>query len=310
MAPPNMQARQEFEKLLAARYPGLVEAVRTIVERSERAFTKRRRGGGSSYLWEHTAAVVSLAYKLATAEKADVEASVLAALFHDTGKFAGGAYHDDEEPEEKAAAAVAKRVMDEFRVAPMTRRRVLQALAALYSSRARRDKRAAVVHDADFLAKAGTLGVAEFFIKSTLRGRTLLDAVRNSLSKELTYAATLPANMRTKAGRRQAARKAGITQSFFRDLLRELRESQGLDLRVVRTAVPLPGRRPLDVRLVMGRTCDACGASPSRPSFAIEHGVKCEMLEARVRCAHCRSEFRVSFCVPEMGRSLRGRAHK
>ena len=301
MAPPFiMQTRREFEKLLAASTPGLIERIRTIIERSERAFTKKKRGEASSFLWEHTTAVASLAHKLATAGKADVTAAVLGALFHDAGKFAGGTYHHDDEPEEKTAAEVARGVMDEFRVPAATGRRVLRALAALYSDRARGNETAAIIHDADFLAKAGTLGVAEFFIKATLRGRTLLDAVRNSLSKELTYAAALPVNMRTKAGRRLAERKARTTRSFFRNLLAEIRESQGLDLRVVRAAVPLPGRRPLDVRLVMSRTCDTCGGVKWRPVFATERGVKCETLEARVSCGRCGNEFRVSFCVPEI----------
>jgi hypothetical protein len=36
------------------------------------------------------------------------------------------------------------------------------------------------------------LWIANFFIKSTLRGRNLNGAIMNSLSKELTYASALP----------------------------------------------------------------------------------------------------------------------
>jgi len=301
MAPPlNMQARQEFEKVLAARYPGLIRKVRTYIEASERAFANQKDGETPSFLWEHTVLVAGLADRMARDEGLDADAAVLAALFHDAGKFGGGRYHEDDRPEEAAAARFAERTMRTAGIVASTRKKVTAAVRALYGPRVDQLPLAAVVHDADFLAKAGTLGAAVFFIKSTLRGRTLLDAVRNSLSKELTYAAALPANMRTRAGRRLAARRARTTQSFFRDLLGELHESQGLDLRVARASVPLPGRRPLDVRLVMSRTCDRCGAGRWRPAFAIERGVKCETLEALVSCGRCENEFRVSFCIPEI----------
>ena len=310
-APFNMQARQQpesrrdFVEALEARYPGLVEKVKEYIQGGERAFTKKKAGEAGSFLWEHTLLVAGLADRIARQDGLDADAAVLAALFHDAGKFSGGRYHEDGRPEEGAAARFAEGAMRAAGVNASLRRRVVAALRALYGPRVDRMPLAAVVHDADFLAKAGTLGAAAFFIKSTLRGRTLLDAVRNSLSKELTYAAALPENMRTGAGRRLAARKARTTQSFFRGLLGELRESQGLDLRVVRSSVPLTGRRPLDVRLALSRTCDACGGRTWRPVFSTERGVKCETLEARVECGRCGNGFRVSFCVPEVASAAR-----
>jgi HD superfamily phosphodiesterase len=148
-----------------------------------------------------------------------LDAAVLAALFHDAeiqrryhedGRLSGG------------RARFAEWTMRTAAIGASTRKKGTAAVRAHYGPRVDRLPLAALVHDAEYLAKAGTLGAAVFFIKSTLRGRTLLDAVRNSLSKELTYAAALPANMRTRAGRRLAARKARTTQSFFRDLLGEL----------------------------------------------------------------------------------------
>jgi hypothetical protein len=179
--------------------------------------------------------------------------------------------------------------------------RVLAGLAALYNDRARGNAVAALIHDADFLAKFGALGVAGFFLKSALRGRGLSSAVTRYLSKELTYAACLPANMRTKAGRKLAGRKAAETLRFYRRLLAEMREAQIAAPGIRRMRVPHPRRRgrSLDVLLVRPRTCTGCGGR-WESSLSTEEGIKCLTLSIDSSCRRCGMRLETSFCLPEL----------
>ncbi len=282
------------------RYPGLVEKIKRIIEESEKKFTRDSRHRGS-YLWEHTTQVASLGYELAHAAKMDPVIPAVAALFHDAGKFAGGKYHDDERPEEEEAASIADRIGREAGMKAKDIRRLTSGLRALYKRTAQKNSIADIVHDADFLSKFGALGVANFFIKSTLRGKTLQGALMSSLSKELTYAACLPSNMRTRAGRLWAERKSRDTLRFFRSLLRELKETGVVDFEIKRILVyPESGpRRPLDVQFAVPRSCETCGGR-WRTSFRTEQGIKCEKLEAEIRCARCGNASIFSFCLPEI----------
>ena len=283
-----------------AHYPGLVEKIKGIIEESEKKFSRDPERTGS-YLWEHTTHVASLSYELARAAKMDPVIPVAAALFHDAGKFAGGKYHDDERAEEKKAASIADRMGRQAGMKAKDIRRLTSGLRALYKQTAQKNSIADIVHDADFLSKFGALGVANFFIKSTLRGKTLQGALMSSLSKELTYAACLPANMRTRAGRHWAERKSRDTLRFFRSLLQELKETGGADFEIKRILVyPESGpRRPLDVQLAVPRSCETCGGRWGT-SFRTERGIKCEKLEAEIRCAGCGSMSSFSFCLPEI----------
>ena len=180
-------------------------------------------------------------------------------------------------------------------------RRLTSGLRALYNRSAAKNPVADIVHDADFLSKFGALGVANFFIKSTLRGKTLQDALMSSLSKELTYAACLPSNMRTRAGRRWAGRKSRDTLKFFRSLLRELKETQAADftIRRIRIYPESCPRRPADVWLAAPRSCGTCGGL-WRAAFRTEQGIKCEKLEVEIKCSGCGNASSISFCLPEI----------
>jgi uncharacterized protein len=192
--------------------------------------------------------------------------------------------------------------------------KVRKAIRALYDGATRRDLIADLVHDADFLSKFGYLGIANFFIKSTLRGRNLNGAIMNSLSKELTYASALPSNMRTGAGRRAAVKKARDTQRFFRELLRELKDTHGVEYRLRKARVAHPGSAETgtEVRLVIPATCASCGGTWRR-ELAVEKGVKCLTLNALLRCSGCGDSYTISFCLPEVpprGASPLGRRHE
>lgn len=290
-----------FAEAVAARYPGLLEKIQALIVDAERAFAGNSPEADGSFLWEHTAHVAGLAYKLAEAEKRDPVPAAVAALFHDTGKFAGGRYHEGEIAEETRAAALADDILPKTRTKTAERRTVIAALHALYDQRGAGNAISDIVHDADFLSKFGYLGVAAFFTKSALRGRPLGDTVVRSLSKELTYAACLPFNMRTKAARALAVRKAADSSAFYRSLLDELRDIHDLRFEILEQRVPDP-RRPgetLSIRLVLPRSCEVCGGR-WRVESRTTRGLKCERLEARAVCRGCGAAHDISFCLPEI----------
>jgi uncharacterized protein len=303
---------RDFAGVVEGRFPGLVDRVRRLVESAERAYGGKGKDEGSSFLWEHTVHVASFALRIARLEKREPLPAVLTALFHDAGKFRRGRYHAGRAPEEAASADIARTTLRGFGAPSALIRDVAAALEALYNERRPPRMLAAVVHDADFLAKAGTLGVAQFFVKSTLRGRTLSGAVTATLSKELTYASVLPLNMRTEAGRRQARTKSRETLRFFRRFIADLNEAAPPGFRLAKLRIRIPGtphliRRSsrvspefLGVRLVVPVACDRCGGA-WRYEHAIERGVKCRELLVSVRCRGCGAASEISFCLPELG---------
>jgi len=277
------------------------QKARGLIVRAEHRFSGHPSGAGDSFLWEHSEHVAALCRRLAKDEGQDPDLAYLAGLFHDAGKFAGGRYHSDEKPEEQAASAAASRILGQVGFSRRSVNRLAKALKSLYQSGAGRDTLADIVHDADFLSKFGRLGVAQFFIKSALRGRNLERAITEYLSKELTYAALLPRNMRTRAGRRLAGKKAAETLRYFEGLLREIRDMPGALFRVklFRVSRPEKSGRVVPVRLVLPASCRGCGGRWV-PEFSTEKGIKCEKLEAALRCSGCRQSYRLSFCLPEI----------
>lgn len=274
------------------------------IEAAERRY--ERRGGRESggFLWEHSVHVASLARELAAAEGVDPGLAEIVALFHDAGKFAGGRYHSGARPEEEDSASVAVRVLRKAGMRAAEIERVRRSLLSLYDEKGRRNPVADIVHDADFLSKSGRLGVASFFLKSALRGKNVLEAVLGSLSRELTYAASLPRTMRTAAGRKAAAGRSRESLRFFRGLLGEVEEARGVRFRVRKVAVALPkeGRKRasrIEADLVVPAACPACGGR-WRYDLAVSHGVKCPSLEALLRCGFCGARREVSFCLPEL----------
>lgn len=293
--------QQDFYRSLTALSPGLVERIRRTIEESEKKFSKKK-DGKSGFLWEHTVLVAAQSYRLAKAEKENVDLAALVALFHDAGKFVGGRYHHDDKPEEEEAAHIARATLEETGLKMADIGHVVRALRSLYRSDTSRSRLADIVHDADSLSKFGYLGVANFFVKSTLRGRNLESAAMDYLSKELTYAAVLPANMRTAAARRLAVKKSADTLKFYRSYLDELKEAHSIDFRIRTIEVPTSARRGRKARvtLVLPVACGACGGK-WESEFRTEKGLKCETLEAALRCAACGERRSISFCLPEMG---------
>jgi len=298
---PMLLKQQEFYRSLTTLSPGLVERVRRTVEDAEKKFSGKK-DGRDGFLWEHSVLVAAQSYRLATAEKESADLAALTALFHDAGKFAGGRYHADDKPEEDEAARLARELLEEAGLKMAAIGHVVRALRSLYNPGARRNRLADIVHDADFLSKFGYLGVANFFVKSTLRGRNLESAMMDYLGKELTYAAVLPANMRTAAARRLAVRKSVDTQRFYRAFLDELKDAHGMEFRIRTVDVRRPAGRSKRVRvsLAMPASCGACGGK-WETDLRTEKGLKCEKLEASIRCGACGEKRTISFCLPEIG---------
>ena len=290
----------DYPTVIESRFPGLIAKVREIIEESESKYDGNGKRS-ESFLWEHTTHATSIAYQLAQAEKADPLIPVITALFHDAGKFAGGKYHSDETAEEEESARIADRLLRQFGMKAAEIRKVLAGLKALYNEKARKNSVAAIIHDADFLSKFGALGIAEFFIKSALRRRTLQSTVLGYLSKELTYASCLALNMHTAAGRKMASKKASDSLKFFRALLTELRDTGIADLKIRQLRIPYPASENqfLKVQLVVSPKCPRCGGSWTA-AWTTEKGVKCRKLNIDCICSECGERLETSFCLPEI----------
>lgn len=285
--------------LIDSRFPGLIEEVRKFIQDSERAY-EGSNFQSESFLWEHSRHVASVAAQLAQAEGMDPLIPVIAALFHDVGKFAEGHYHADGTIEEEESARIAENILRKYGMKTSDLKKVLAGLRALYNENAKKNRIAAILHDADFLSKFGALGVAGFFIKSTLRGRTLRSSVLEYLSKEWTYAACLPLNMQTASGRKLADRKSRDSMRFFRSLLNELRDARIADLRVRSLRIPsLDGNSHLSIRMVVSPTCLECGRIWTM-DWKTEKGIKCHKLCVDWSCSNCGKQLETSFCLPEL----------
>jgi len=297
---PMAMRKFDFAAVIESRFPGLLEEVRKVIQESERAY-EGSDSGQESFLWEHTLQVTSFACRLAEDQNTDPLIPMIAALFHDAGKFSGGTYHSDDTIEEEESARIADRVLRRFGMNAASIRKVLAGLRALYNEKSRRNAVAAILHDADFLSKFGALGIAGFFTKSALRGRPLRSAVVGYLSKELTYAACLPLNMHTAAGRRLALKKSADSLRFFRSLLAELRNTRMADLRIRRMKIPYPSspNRFIEIHFVSSSVCTECGGKWEM-AWATEKGLKCQKLNLDWACVHCGEKIETSFCLPEI----------
>jgi len=296
-----MSAYLEVKELIASVSPSLWDRIRELIEDSEGSLSQKNLKKQDSFLWEHSRQVASLALWICRRDHIDPLAPVLGALFHDAGKFSRGGYHREEVPEEELSAALAQKILSELGLDEGLIQKTVDGITALYQAGSPSKRVTDVIHDADFLAKAGHLGVAAFFQKSTLRGIDLQHALALWLSRELTYAGVLPENMRTRSGRRMAAKKAAVTERFFRGLLEELAESGMGRFRITEKTWPCPEnpKKNLRVRVVFPERCPDCGESVS-PHYSQEEGLKCTQLSVDIRCRRCPARHKISFCLPEI----------
>ncbi len=294
----------DVRNLLESRFPGLHARIEQLLVEAEARYNRQANQAPSEFLLEHARRTAAIAHSISAMEGGDPFLPDLVALYHDAGKFHEGEYHEDDVPEEEHAAVLAGSMLAEFGVERSDIDAVLAALRALYDDRLPCVGACRIVQDADRLDKLGALGVGAFFTKATLRGRGLVDALVQTLSRELTYALAAPRSMFTETGRKLAGEKAAKTIAFFDDLLNDL-ESWGIASFERRTIVLEEDFRARDgatlkrmeVTIVMPRACPDCEV-PLGLTHLRERGVKCEKLTARFACRGCGYARETSFCLP------------
>ncbi len=284
--------------ILEVEYPGLFYEIKNTIETSEHLFDPNIK---DSHLWEHTLNVSSITLRLAGKEKVDALPVVLAALFHDSGKFSEGTYHKDDIPEESESVKMAESTMKKFNVPSEQIEIIVDAIKSLYMEGASKNKLTDIIHDADFLSKSGPLGIGEFFIKGAIRGNNLINRLINSASKELTYSENMTLNMRTGSGKIMAKKDRSFTLKFFKTLFADLKKKGITDLVIAEQKI-VKGKckKTIKIITVSERSCENCG---NRPDFktSFESGIKCEKLILTLSCRKCNKEIRkTSFCLPEI----------
>jgi len=291
-------------QVLEARFPGLHAAIETLIVEAEAGFNARSGQAPSEFLLEHTRRTAAIAHKIAALEGCDPFLPALVALFHDAGKFHEGEYHADGVAEEEHAALLADEMLAGFGLERGDIDEVAAALRSLYDERLPCLGAARIVQDADRLDKLGPLGVGAFFTKATLRGRGLVDALAQTLSRELTYAQAAPRSMFTASGRRLAQEQGAKTIAFFDQLLAQL-EDWGIaafDRHTVVLDEDFRSRdgvivRGMEVAIAMPRACPDC-AAPLALTHKRERGVKCERFIAYFSCGSCGYAGGTSLCLP------------
>ncbi len=287
--------------LVRQHYPGLIFNIEAIIRESEQEYCKHQQEDADSFLWEHTTQVAAMAAKLAVEEGTHPLHPVIAALFHDCGKFDCGCYHEDDTPEEEHSARRAEQLLAEAGMPDKDIRDILGSLIALYNEDLQDNDLTNIVHDADFLVKSGPMGIAGFFTKAALRGKSMQRAILEGLSKELTYAYHLPGNMRTKAGKTLAIRKQSHTFAYFEALVDDLRESNIADYRIQKHEVQACSseKSTIEIYLVLPNSCPMCSGA-FNPEFSTKKDIKCTKLFAELICDDCGDRKEISFCLPEI----------
>jgi len=294
----------DVRNVLEARIPGLYASIKKMLVEAEARYNDQAGQAPSEFLLEHTLRTAAIAHKIALMERVDPFLPTLVALYHDAGKFHEGAYHQDRIPEEEHAALLAEKMLTGFGLESRAIESVAESLRALYDERLACSGPCRIVQDADRLEKLGALGVGAFFTKAALRGRGLVDALVQTLSRELTYARAAPRSMLTASGKQLAMEQAPKTLAFFDNLLEQI-ENWGIASFECHTIVldedfhTRDGAtvRGMEVSVAMLRACPNC-EGPLALTHRREPGVKCDRFTARFQCAHCSYASETSLCLP------------
>ncbi len=295
----NAGEQRNIKVLLHRHCPGILPLIKEIIETSEIRYCAGSRK--ESFLWQHTVHVASMAMLIACKEDLDPLIPVITALFHDCGKFQNGKYHEGVKPEEEIGAETARKLLSQVDFPEPEIQKVEQSLLALYNDHLEGNIHTRIVSDADYLVKVGYMGFANFFERSALRGMVVRNSILKTLTKELTYAASLESHMFTRAGRELAQKKSEITISLFRNYLEELRHTGISDYEIRKETLPWerPGRDAIPVFLVLPRFCKHC-SNPMAVSFEQRTGIKREQLVVKITCSVCdqNTGYDFSFCLP------------
>ena len=286
--------------IIESHFTDLWNRIRHRIEETEKSFAPPSpRSGG--FLWEHSVHVASIAQQICIDEGIDPFLPVIGALIHDLGKFPEVEAGQKDIPEEVLSIERSMDILESEGMDNRDRERIREGIVALYDESIPKNSISDVVHDADFLSKSGRLGAAVFFQKAALKGKTLVQSLMEGASKEMTYAAVLPENMRTEAGSRMAESKCREILAFFNGLIEELDHNGIFTFKIEETLFPCPDDpgKKVPLILVYPRECPDCRSS-FKIQFATKKGVKCRKLIADIRCTFCPQAYETAFCLPEI----------
>ena len=247
----------------------------------------------SDSLWGHSERVALIAERLGLAEGIDLTACRLAGLFHDAGKFGGGSYHKGDKPEEERSVSVFRKLTGGKGFATDLIDQVEESILQLYRNDPEQTLLTKVLFDADNLDKLGLLGIANYFIKTGLRGDGLSASVLYRATVELTYARHAPACLTTKTGREIARKRAPKTIAFFQELLDSLREEGLFDFRINEVIF-----NKLSLDVVTPAACN-CGEQFSLKISEVP-GIKCSEIHLMHICQSCQTKHQLRFCRPRL----------
>ncbi len=281
--PGSLSASDKFKSVEAA--------LERHVKEEEARYSGKGRGDGS--LWHHLVRVARLAEKLGRSEGLDPATCRLAGLFHDAGKFSGGTYHQDDRPEEERSVDILVELADKHDLDRDIVDRIARSFQQLYRDGENQTPLTRVLFDADNLDKLGFLGIANYFIKTGLRGKGVSANMLYQLTAELTYARHAADCMATPAGRELALRKAPETYRFILDLLRSLRDDGIFDFKVEEVMFD---QLLLDV--VSPYSCE-CRGTLERRLWKVR-GIKCLEIHLEHSCPRCEARHEIRFCTPKL----------
>ena len=269
----------------------LEDTLRERIKSEEAAYA--RRDPKTDSLWDHLQRVARLAEALGRQEGVDPLACRLAGLFHDAGKFAAGQYHQGEVAEEEISVAVLRELTQRCDAPAALIEQVGDAILQLYRDDPDPSPVTQVLFDADNLDKLGPLGVANYFVKTGLRGRGVSGSQLYRITVELTYARHAQACLHTAAGRDLADRRARQTRRYFSELLDALRADGLYDYRISQVV-----HDGLVLDVVAPPHC-TCGASLGRRTWQIP-GIKCSEIHLEHACTGCGFRHELRFCRPRL----------
>lgn len=270
----------------------LERALRDRVFQDESRYSCEDRESDS--LYGHLERVAKLAQEIGRAEGVDPFVCRMAGLFHDAGKFAGGKYHADDVPEEELSIHVLAEIGKQHGLDGKIMNDAAESIQQIYRDDPNLTPLARVLFDADNLDKLGPLGIANYFVKTGLRGSGISETILYKLTVELTYARYAPLALATKTGRERARLNAPFTIRFVCDLLDSLRKSGLFDFRV--NEIVFDG---LTFDVVAPISC-SCGGEIERRVWKIP-GKKCIEIHLEHSCSGCGKKNEIRFCRPRLG---------
>jgi putative nucleotidyltransferase with HDIG domain len=252
-----------------------------------------RADRGSDSLYDHLERVAKLAEKIGRAEGVDPLACRMAGLFHDAGKFAKGQYHAGNTPEEERSVEALVELAKKHEIDQKLVDDVAEAIRQIYRDDPDLTPLAGVLFDADNLDKLGPLGIANYFVKTGLRGSGVSEDMLYRLTVEMTYARHAPLSLTTQTGRELAKPNASYTTRFLRDFLNSLRRDGLFDFRV--EEVVFDG---LTLDIAAPAACK-CGKNLKRRIWEVR-GIKCSEIHLEHACSSCGNNSEIRFCRPRL----------